>query len=118
MLLIQRHAPYQGQKAKSLLDIALVAAAFEHQPAMLFLGDGVYQLLTSKKLDTLSGFYPKGVQSTLTALPLYDIDTFYVDAEALNARQLAPDALSLPVTLLEPQQIRQLVRDTSWVITL
>ena len=79
MLVVIRHSPYGSSLAKASLDVVLAAAAFEQNIALLFLGDGVLQLIPRQESSALG---KKNIGRQLASLPLYDIDSVYVDAEA------------------------------------
>lgn len=101
-LLICRHAPYGNSLAREALDVALTAATFDQPVTMLFLGDGVLQLLRDQQPAAIA---QKALDKQLAALPLYDVETIYVDAAALSTRGLEIADLALPVQVLTPQQI-------------
>lgn len=102
LLLIVRHSPYGSGLARASLDFALAAAAFEQDLSLLFMDDGVWQLLPEQNTTALAY---KSVQKTLASMSLYDIDTFYVEANSLSARQLLVEQLSGPVKLLQAADI-------------
>jgi tRNA 2-thiouridine synthesizing protein C len=82
--------------------VALAYAAFDQTVALLFLGDGVLQLIAPQHGEKIG---QKAHDKQLSALPLYDIETLYVDTEALQARQLNAADLILPVQALSAAQI-------------
>ena len=92
LLIVIRHSPYGSSLAKAALDVALAAAAFEQQINLLFLGDGVLQLLPDQSSELVG---TKNIGRQLSALPLYDIDAVYVDAEA--AARYSIDLAQAPV---------------------
>lgn len=103
-LLICRHAPYGHALAREALDVALTAATFDQPVTMLFLADGVLQLLRDQQPAAIA---QKALDKQLAALPLYDVETIYVEAAALSARGLDISDLTLPAQALTPQQIAQ-----------
>ncbi len=80
-LLIFRQPPYSSSLSRSGLDTALADGAFEQAVSLLFLSEGVLQLLPQQ--DS-SGLGKRNHGKVLTSLPLYDIETLWVDAKALN----------------------------------
>lgn len=106
VLLVTRHAPYGASLARSALDAALAAAAFDRPPTLLFLGDGVLQLLPSQ--DT-SGIGTRSHRKVLDSLPLYDIDTLYVDSQAMAEHGLAAADLPAGVHPVDDAAIRELL---------
>ncbi len=103
-LLICRRAPYGQSLAREALDVALTAATFDQQVAMLFMGDGVLQLLKGQQPAAIA---QKALDKQLAALPLYDIETIYVEAEALQQRGLALSDLALPARALSADAIAE-----------
>ncbi|MEP1471742.1 MAG: sulfurtransferase complex subunit TusC [Halieaceae bacterium] len=80
-LLIFRQPPYTSSLSRSGLDTALAAGAFEQPVSLLFLSEGLLQLLPQQ--DS-SGLGKRNHGKVLTSLPLYDLETLWVDAESLD----------------------------------
>jgi tRNA 2-thiouridine synthesizing protein C len=59
--------------------VALAAAAFEQPISLLFMGDGVLQLMAEQDSQAIG---VKNIGRLLASLPLYDIERVYVDGEA------------------------------------
>lgn len=106
LLVIIRHSPYGSSLAKAALDLGLAAAAFDQAVDLLFLGDGVLQLLPDQDSKAVG---VKNIGRQLAALPLYDIDSVYVDAQAAASYNL--DLLKAPVVTqsLDAQEMHQLM---------
>lgn len=85
LLLVFRRAPYGSGLARAGYDVALAAAAFEQPVELLFMDDGVWQLLPRQRPGDIDA---KSVAATLDSLPLYDIDSFHVEAASLAVRGL------------------------------
>nr|WP_067292238.1 sulfurtransferase complex subunit TusC [Marinobacterium profundum] len=113
-LIISRRPPYGSSHARDALDTALTTAVFEQPVSMLFLDDGVYQLLQAQQP---AGIQQKNLGATLSALPMYDIDQLYVCDSALRSRGLGPDDCLLPVQLLDSNAIAQLIRNHDVVLS-
>lgn len=112
-LIICRRPPYGESYAREALDVALAAAAFDQPVTLLFLGDGVMQLL--KAQDTIA-IGEKSFEKQLSALPLYDIDTMYIDAHALNQRGFTIADLSLSTQTVSENEIVALVKNHDVVL--
>lgn len=80
-LLVFRQPPYSSSLSRSGLDTALAAGAFEQPVTLLFLSDGIMQLLPKQNSASIG---KRNHGKVLASLPLYDIETFWVDAEALS----------------------------------
>ena len=104
-LIITQSAPYGSSRAKEATDLALATALFDQQVAMLFMGDGVYQLLANQNPQAIE---QKNLGAMQQALPLYDVEALYVCSESLKARGLAADDLAINVTPLSSVEITTL----------
>lgn len=113
-LIMSRRPPYGSAHAREALDAALTTAVFEQPVAMLFLDDGVYQLLKDQDSAAIA---QKNLAATLGALPLYDIDRIYVCARALRERGLDPQQLVAAVEPLEAGDIADLIRQHDLVLS-
>jgi len=98
-LLVFRHSPYGSSLARAGLDLALAAGAFEQPVSVLFTGAGVLQLLQEQDTGSLGD---RNYGKNLSSLPLYGLESLYVDEVALSRHGLSktalPDAYS-PVDL-------------------
>ncbi len=103
LLLLSRRPPWGSSLGRDGLDAALAGAALGLEVALLFLGDGVYQLLKHQQ-PPQSG--PAGSARILPALPMYGIHTLYVDGASLKERALGPEDLALEAQVLELSQTR------------
>ncbi len=109
ILFLVTHPPNRGALALETLDEVLVGAAFEQQVSMLFIGDGVYQLLhIDAPLDNAVRGY--------RALPTYDVKDIYVERSAMQQRGLTRNALALPTVSLTRRGIRALIASHDVVI--
>jgi tRNA 2-thiouridine synthesizing protein C len=89
------HAPYAGTLARSGLDAALAAAAFGQPVQLIFSGHGVYNLLEQDTTATGT----RNISKLIASLPLYDIETVYIETSAL--KQFGLDHASLPAGVEE-----------------
>jgi tRNA 2-thiouridine synthesizing protein C len=92
LLFISRHAPYGSSLAKDALDAILASSAYDQQLSILFMDDGVFQLLANQ---TASEIAQKSFSSILPVLPLYEINSIYVHYESLEKRQITINELVL-----------------------
>lgn len=86
-----------GVAADETTDLMLVSGVFEQRVSVLFMDDGVYQLVG---LDTR--------QSSLKALPTYEVSDLYAATASIAARGIeTPSALD--VELLDGDAVRNLL---------
>ena len=103
-LITLSHAPYGSQVAKESLDVALVLSAFEQQPAVLFVDEGVLQLLPGSQIPSPH----KHIGKILSALEMYDVNDLWVEQESLDQFGLAIDDLSQTVKVVTRIHLGQL----------
>ncbi|MBV36851.1 MAG: sulfurtransferase complex subunit TusC [Rickettsiales bacterium] len=113
--IIFNKAPYGSQSGRELLDIALMAAAFDMEIKALFIEDGVYQLLDNQQPDVL---YMKNHSPTFKALDLYGIETRLIAEHDLVERGISQEQL-LPVAETTSQDtIKQVISESDFVFML
>lgn len=95
ILIIIRHSPYGSSLARTAIDIALAAGAFEQTVALLFMGDGVLQLIPEQDGAALG---TKTISRQIASLPLYDVGRVYAELE--SSRNYAIDLDSAPVAVI------------------
>jgi tRNA 2-thiouridine synthesizing protein C len=115
LLIISRQAPWSGPGPREALDIALAGGAFDLPLGMLFLDDGVFQLLGEQQPTQLQ---QKNLGANLQALPMFGVDELYVSSADLNARGLSASPLALPAQALSDTELAALVDRYDQVITL
>ncbi|PCI15989.1 MAG: sulfurtransferase complex subunit TusC [Piscirickettsiaceae bacterium] len=97
--------PLHGNvQAQEFVDALLMAAAFDQQLTVVFVGDGVFALLKNQNPKILD---MKSMSETLDTFPLYDINDVVVEQEGLDERGLVLDQLSASYTVLSREQIAQ-----------
>jgi tRNA 2-thiouridine synthesizing protein C len=87
---LNRRAPYGTIYAWESLEVVLIGAAFDQEVSLMFVDDGVYQLV--KGSDT-SKSEMKNFMPTYRTLGDYGVRHLYVDQASLEARGLSADDL-------------------------
>jgi len=87
---LNRKAPYGTIYAWESLEVVLIGAAFDQEVSLLFLDDGVYQLV---KGQNTAGIGMKNFSPTYRTLGDYEVKNIYVDRASLEARGLSEDDL-------------------------
>ena len=106
ILVIQRTAPYGSSLAREGLDYVLTSAAYDQNIQMLFMADGVFQLV---KTQDSSDIQLKSHLGAMEVLPLYDIEDLYVIQEDLTERNLTTDQLGLSVKVISRNDAHSLI---------
>lgn len=106
LTVVIRRTPYGSSLARAAVDAALANAAFEQPVDLLFIGDGILQLLAEQNSRVIG---VKNIGRLLGSAPLYDIEAVYVDAAALARYQLTAPDLMLPVIPLDEAAIHELL---------
>ena len=104
VLYLVRRGP--GVAADETIDLALVSGVFEQRVSMLFMDDGVYQLVG---LDER--------QSSVKALPTYDIEAIHVSGPSLAERGIDGAEIALTVQIADSDAIRTLLASHDVVVT-
>jgi tRNA 2-thiouridine synthesizing protein C len=115
MLIISRQGPWSGPGAREALDIALAGGAFDLPLGLLFLDDGVFQLVANQQPVTLE---QKDLTANLQALPLFGVESLYASARSLQERGLEGTALNLEVEVLDDSALTALIDRYDQVLTL
>lgn len=105
-LVVNRRSPYGSNFAKEALDAALMAAVFNQQTSILFMDDGVLQLLSGQAPADIGA---KNCSATLPMLEMYEITDIYVDRDALQQRGLSEQDLLIRCQLLDASAITELL---------
>lgn len=111
---VNRRAPHGTIYALESLEVVLIAAAFDQDVSLVFMDDGVYQL---KKGQQTKGIEVKNFQPTYRALDDYDVNKLYVEKEALEARGLNEDDMSVPVQVMSRAEIGKLMVEQDVVLS-
>jgi tRNA 2-thiouridine synthesizing protein C len=89
-LYLNRRAPYGTIYAWESLEVVLIGAAFDQEVSVMFLDDGVYELV---KGQNTAGIGMKNFSPTYRTLGDYEVKNIYVDRDSLEARGLSEDDL-------------------------
>lgn len=104
VLYLIRRGP--GVAADETIDLALVSGVFEQRVAVLFMDDGVYQLV---------GLGER--QSSVKALPTYNINAIHAAAHSLAERAIDAADIALPIRLADRPTLRALLATHDVVVS-
>jgi tRNA 2-thiouridine synthesizing protein C len=113
-MLVNRRAPHGTIYALESLEVVLIAATFDQEVSLVFLDDGVFELVKGQKT---SGIEVKNFSPMYRALEDYDINKLYVERESLRLRGLTADDLLVPVEVLDAGQIGALMAQQDVVLS-
>lgn len=113
--IIFNKTPYGSQSGRELLDIALMAAAFDMTISVIFMGDGVYQLLDNQQPDILD---MKNHSPTFKAMELYGIENILISSQDLKERHLSFEQLLPVAQQSDANHIQQIMSQSDFVFML
>jgi len=105
-MFVNRKAPYGTVYALESLEVVLITATFDQDVSLVFIDDGVYELVTGQQTK---GIGVKNFSPSYRALEGYDVEKLYVDQASLSARGLTEADLLVPVQVLDAQAMGQLM---------
>lgn len=114
LLIISRHPPAR-QEARDALDVALSAAAFGVPCGILFMDDGVFQLLKGQDASQIG---KKSLAANLQALPLYGVEDILVCQHSLGERGLQANQCILDARAMSNAEVATLIEHYDQIITL
>lgn len=104
-LKIINQPPWQDYQGHEDQEFVLTCACLDQPVDLLFLGQGVLQLLDSQDSTTLMR---KNYIKSMQAYPDYEIDTIYVEQESITYFKLKQTDLILPFTLVNQAALNEL----------
>lgn len=113
-MFVNRKAPYGTVYALEGLEVVLISAAFDQDVSMVFMDDGVYEIVKGQQAKAIG---MKNFSPTYRALEGYDIEKLYVEKESLDARGLSEEQLLVPVEVLTSAQMGALMAEQDVIIS-
>lgn len=104
LTIIFRRAPHGTSHSREALDLALLSASFEQEVCLIFLDEGVLNLVKAQQPERIG---VKDFIATLGALPLYDIDTVLVCKTSLVEYGLHDTELTIAHDKISQKAIMQ-----------
>lgn len=114
LLVISRHPPTR-QQAREALDVALSAAAFGVPCGVLFMDDGVFQLMKGQDAGQIG---QKSLTANLQALSLYGVEDILVCQHSLGERGLQGSQCMLDARVVGSAEIASLLENYNQIVTL
>jgi tRNA 2-thiouridine synthesizing protein C len=114
VMFVNRKAPYGTIYALESLEVVLITATFDQDVSLVFMDDGVYELLKGQNTKAVG---IKNFSPTYRALDGYDVEKLYVERESLEARGLSEDQLLVDVEVLSSAQMGELMAKQDVVLS-
>jgi tRNA 2-thiouridine synthesizing protein C len=114
VMFVNRKAPYGTIYALESLEVVLITATFDQDVSLVFLDDGVYELLKGQNTKAIG---IKNFSPTYRALDGYDVEKLYVERESLEARGLSEDQLLVDVEVLSGAEMGELMAQQDVVLS-
>ena len=111
---LNRKAPYGTVYALESLEVVLIGAAFEQDVTVVFLDDGIYEIV--KGQDTGESDM-KNFSPTYRALEMYDVEKLYVEKESLDARGLTEEDLIVDVEVMSADEIAGVMEEQDVILS-
>lgn len=111
---VNRKAPYGTVYALESLEVVLIGAAFEQDVSVIFMDDGVFEIV--KGQDT-AGIGMKNFSPTYRALEMYDVEKLYVSKESLEERGLTEEDLLVDVEVKTAAELSELMEEQDVILT-
>jgi tRNA 2-thiouridine synthesizing protein C len=114
VMFVNRKAPYGTIYALESLEVVLITATFDQDVSLVFLDDGVYELMKGQNTKAVG---IKNFSPAYRALDGYDVEKLYVERESLAARGLSEDQLLVDVEVLSSAQMGELMAEQDVVLS-
>jgi tRNA 2-thiouridine synthesizing protein C len=113
-MFVNRKAPYGTIYALESLEVVLIAATFDQDVSLVFVDDGVYELVKGQDTKAVG---IKNFSPSYRALDGYDVEKLYVERESLESRGLGEKDLLVPVEVLSSAQMAALMAEQDVVLS-
>ena len=94
--------------------MAMAMSNFAQDVSVFFIEDGVLQLLAAQNASIIDA---KAYSKTFSALEYYDIENIYVCKQSLEQRGIRSEQLCIPVTLIEREDLGNLLASQQHVMS-
>ena len=114
VLIRMSKSPLSGLISGEQLETAMVAATFEQEVSILFIGDGVFNLLTDQETQEVKGY---NIEKMLLALPTFEVNDLYVCERSLEHRQIGTSNLAKNAKVISIEEQRRLIETADVVLS-
>ena len=113
-MFVNRKAPFGTIYALESLEVVLITATFDQDVSLVFIDDGVYELVKGQNTKAIG---IKNHSPTYRALDGYDVEKLYVERESMQARGLTEADLLVDVAVLSSAEVADLMAEQDVVLT-
>lgn len=113
-MFVNRKAPYGTIYALESLEVVLITATFDQDVSLVFVDDGVYELVKGQQTKDIG---IKNFSPSYRALDGYDVEKLYVDKQSLEQRGLAESDLLVPVEVLDAKAMGELMAEQDVILS-
>ena len=113
-MFVNRKAPYGTIYALESLEVVLITATFDQDVSLVFIDDGVYELVKGQQTKAIG---LKNFSPSYRALDGYNVEKLYVDRASLEQRGLSKDDLLVPVEVLDARAMGQLMAQQDVILS-
>ena len=113
-MFVNRKAPYGTIYALESLEVVLITATFDQDVSLVFLDDGVYEIVKGQNSKAIG---IKNYSPTYRALDGYDVEKLYVERESMEARGLTEADFLVPVEVLSSAEMADLMAEQDVVLS-
>ena len=113
LVFIQTHAPHGSIMGQETLDACLMGSAFA-SCALLFIGDGIYQLLRRQNTQELG---VKDYSVSYGVLQDYGVEAIFCRQSDLDSRGLTTADLVIEVQVINDSEARNVIKQAEQVLT-
>ena len=111
-MFINRHSPYGSSRAQEALDMAFALSAFEHKVSLVFMDDGIFQIICDQQPAEIG---MKNFSPAFLAWQDYEIENIFVEKESLQARGMEKSDLLIDVEIIDADQLGQLLEKQDFI---
>lgn len=113
-MFVNRKPPYGTIQALESLEVVLIAATFDQDVSLVFVDDGVYELVKGQDTKAVG---IKNFSPSYRALDGYDVEKLYVERESMERRGLTEADLLVPVEVLSSAAMAALMAQQDVVLS-
>ena len=109
---MNRRSTYGSSHAQEALDMAFALSAFEHKVSLIFMDDGVLQLMRDQDPTDIG---MKNISPTFRAWEDYEIEHIYVEKESLEMRGMKKSDLLIEAEIIDADQLGKLIGEQDFI---